>query len=388
MPRRGENIYKRKDNRWEGRYLKGYDALGKAQMGYVYAKTYRDVRTKLTYAKLNADRHPPKKKILFGDYCDEWLILQRNRVKESTYVKYANAIRIHVKPHLGQLLPYGITTVTLESFADQLISKDLSPKTVRDVLSIVRGILKHCRREIPCEFPEIEIIYPKESQRQLRVLSEEEQNRLIHYLLHSLDHTKFGVLLALFTGLRIGELCALQWKDISLQNQTLTVSSTMQRLQRPEDHCGQKTKITVGEAKSRASGRTIPLPQLALSLCLSMQPKQGDAYVLTGSCVRYMEPRTLQYRFKKYTEECGLTDVHFHTLRHTFATRCVEVGFEIKSLSEILGHSSAKITLDRYVHPSMDLKRENMNKLTFPSSGFSIQEPSISAVKKKDFSLI
>lgn len=89
----------------------------------------------------------------------------------------------------------------------------------------------------------------------------------------------------------------------------------------------------------------------------------ANKYVLTGDPVHYLEPRALQYRLSKYTEACNLQGVHFHVFRHTFATRCVEVGFEIKSLSEILGHSSAKVTLDRYVHSSMELKRANMDKL-------------------------
>ena len=93
-----------------------------------------------------------------------------------------------------------------------------------------------------------------------------------------------------------------------------------------------------------------------------MNPQSPTAFVLTGTS-DYMEPRTLQYRMEKYTAECGLEGVHFHTLRHTFATRCVEVGFEIKSLSEILGHANTTITLERYVHSSMELKRHNMNKL-------------------------
>jgi integrase len=123
-----------------------------------------------------------------------------------------------------------------------------------------------------------------------------------------------------------------------------------------------KTKIIIGTPKSETSQRTIPLTQQAAILCRRMQPQSKAAYALTGT-LNYMEPRTLQYRLERYTKDCGLEGIHFHTLRHTFATRCVEVGFELKSLSEILGHASTTITLDRYVHYSMDLKRDNMGKL-------------------------
>ena len=131
---------------------------------------------------------------------------------------------------------------------------------------------------------------------------------------------------------------------------------------------GSRTEVVVGEPKSETSRRVIPLTKEALELCEKMNPKCPSAFVLTGQSHRFMEPRTLQYRLAKYVAECGLNDLNFHALRHTFATRCVEVDFEIKSLSEILGHSSVQVTLDRYVHSSMELKRENMSKL--PAIGF------------------
>ena len=136
----------------------------------------------------------------------------------------------------------------------------------------------------------------------------------------------------------------------------------MQRLQNTNADAESKTRIIVGAPKSEMSQRTIPLTEQAAELCGRMNPQSKAAYILTGTD-KFMEPRTLQYRLEKYTRDCGLEGVHFHTLRHTFATRCVEVGFEIKSLSEILGHASTTITLDRYVHASIDLKRDNMNKL-------------------------
>ena len=171
-----------------------------------------------------------------------------------------------------------------------------------------------------------EIPYPRCARREMRVLSREEQERFAAYLMKDMGECKFGVLLTLSTGIRIGELCALRWGNILL------------------------------------SERTIPLTDFAAELCARMTPGCEDAYVLTGTR-EYMEPRALQYRMEKYTRACALEGVHFHTLRHTFATRAVEVGFEIKSLSEILGHASTKVTLDRYVHSSMQLKRDNMNKL-------------------------
>ena len=198
----------------------------------------------------------------------------------------------------------------------------------------------------------------------MRVLTKEEQTRLVKYLLDDMDECKFGVLLSLLTGMRIGEVCALQWENVCLQEQTVKVKSTMQRLKDFSESSTSKTKIVISEPKSDTSARVIPLTEYAVRLCKTHWCNSPGAFVLTGEANRYIEPRTLQYKLERYTADCDLDGVHFHTLRHTFATRCVEVDFEIKSLSEILGHSSPRITLERYVHSSMELKRDNMNKLT------------------------
>ena len=137
----------------------------------------------------------------------------------------------------------------------------------------------------------------------------------------------------------------------------------MQRLRDFDVNRTAKTKIVISGPKSNTSARIIPLSNFAIDLCKKFKPSSPTAYILSGSSAEFIEPRTLQYKMEKYTKDCGLADVHFHTLRHTFATRCVEVGFEIKSLSEILGHASPQITLERYVHSSLELKRNNMNKV-------------------------
>ena len=197
----------------------------------------------------------------------------------------------------------------------------------------------------------------------MRVLSKEEQIKFIQYLLTDTDECKFGTLLALLTGMRIGEICALKWENISLNDGIIKITSTMQRLSNFEENRNSKTKIIISDPKSDNSVRIIPLSNSSIEICKKFKASSPSAYVLSGSSSCFVEPRTLQYKMEKYTKDCSLENVHFHTLRHTFATRCVEVGFEIKSLSEILGHSTPQITLERYVHSSLELKRNNMNKL-------------------------
>ena len=299
----------------------------------------------------------------FAFYCDEWLRLRKTKIRESTYIKYDTILEKHIKPKLGGCYPLGITAGLVDDFSKELLDADkLSVKTVHDILVVLHGILKYTAAQFPGIFPAVEINYPKETRKEMRVLSRDEQKRLAVYLLDDTDFCKFGVLLMLFTGLRIGELCALRWSDVNIKEKVISVSATMQRLRSTDTDTAEKTKILIGAPKSDTSVRTIPLTDYAATLCRKFAVRNAAAYILTGT-ENYMEPRSLQYRIEKYTKECGLEGVHAHTLRHTFATRAVEVGFEIKSLSEVLGHANTTITLERYVHSSMELKRSNMDKL-------------------------
>lgn len=192
-------------------------------------------------------------------------------------------------------------------------------------------------------------------------MSKEVQNRLVKYLLKDTDYTKLGILLCLYTGIRIGELCALRLEDILIQEKTMRITKTMQRLQ-TLSNVDSKTKIVITTPKSISSQREIPLPDFLIKIIVGFNYNTKD-YILTGANNRYIEPRTLEYRFKSILKRCGLENYRFHQLRHRFATQCIELGFDVKCLSEILGHSSVNITLNRYVHSTMELKKNNMEKL-------------------------
>lgn len=365
MPRKGENIFKRKDGRWEARYIKGYDAQGKAKYGYCYGKSYGEAKNRAIECRTalangqSQSRTSAKKR--FGAYCEEWLDMKESTLKRASYVKYRAIVNNHIMPQFAGSPLSAMTPVAVDAFAAHLAKNALAPKTVKDILLVLNAVMKYAAAQEVGRFSAPKITYPKEARKEMRVLSLHEQARLTAYLLQDMDECKFGVLLALYTGLRIGELCALKWGAISMKERTIKITATMQRIQAAEES-GNKTTIYIGLPKSDRSERTIPLSAHTFDLCRRMYQQNPDAYVLTGTG-NYIEPRVLQYRFKKYATDCGLRDVHFHTLRHTFATRCIEVGFEIKSLSEILGHSSTKITLDRYAHSSIELKRANINKL-------------------------
>lgn len=367
MSKKGENIYKRKDGRWEARYIKSYTPDGKAKYGYCYGRTYHEAKDKVNTARAELISRTPTKETesrkRLAVFCDEWLILKRSKVKNSTYVKYHTVIENHIKSQLGGCCVTSLTSILIEQFAYDLMHENgLSAKTVKDILTVLHAVLLYAEKQSPY-LHRIDVVYPKLDKKEMRVLSREEQERFTKYLLTNTDNCKFGTLLTLLTGLRIGEVCALRWCDISLKDGLINIKSTMQRIKNFDTADNTKTKIVISDPKSFSSARVIPLSPFALELCKGFYGNQ-NAYILTGETDKFIEPRNLQYRMERYAEECGLSGVHFHTLRHSFATRCVEVGFEIKSLSEVLGHASPQITLERYVHSSIELKKENMRKLT------------------------
>ena len=255
---KGENIFKRKDGRWEARYIKGYELSGKIKYGFCYGKTYREAKEKVAKYKLALASGKPilstGRKHRFSFYCDEWLNQKKQKVRESTYIKYETVLEKHIKPKIGSCFPLGITAELVDAFSSELLYTDkLAVKSVHDILVILRSILKYTSSHFPNQFPAIEINYPKENKKEMRVLTLSEQKRFIEYLLEDIDPCKFGVLLALFTGIRIGELCALQWKDVSIHEQSIHIDATMQRIHDIQNSGESKTKIIIGEPKSGTS---------------------------------------------------------------------------------------------------------------------------------------
>lgn len=369
MSRKGENIYKRKDGRWEGRFIKKYDSTGKAKYGYVYAKSYKEVKSKLEVAKINSSQFHDTNDATYCGLLDKWLDFKRREIKYSSYIRYKNTIENHIKPELGTIKVKSISASIIQEYLkakseNGRIDKTggLSNKSLSDILVIIKETLKFGN----VYDTSINKLRASTSQKHksTRVLNEEEQTSLTVTLLNDTDIYKMGVLICLYTGIRIGELCALKWSDISLENKVISINKTLQRL--PDTNPGANTKTTlfITEPKSDSGNRIIPIPEFLYTIILPFK-KQDDMNVISTEQKPLIEPRTMQNYFKKYLAESNILDANFHSLRHTFATRCIEVGFDIKTLSEILGHSSVKITLDRYVHSSLNLKKINMQKLKF-----------------------
>lgn len=372
MPRKGENIYKRKDGRWEGRYIKSRTGTGKIAYGYVYAKTYRETKAKLQ-EKTSLNKSQPAvsaatSQDLFSSIASDWFESIESQTKESTRNKYLNMLNSYILPLYGDRTLDSITYDFIDSHCNFLLvsggknGNGLSAKTVTDVLSLIRNVLKYAIRKgmyVPCDGSAIQV---KRTAMPMRVLSKTEQEQLCKYILAEPEPCNIGILVCLFTGLRVGEICALRWEDVSFLDQTIHVHHTLQRVQNKLGK-GSKTKIVVTTPKSACSIRTIPIPD-ELSKVLAAYKKSSSGYLLTNDVSRFVEPRTMQNRFKKVLKLNGIESANFHAIRHTFATRCIEVGFDVKSLSEILGHATVNITMNRYVHPTLELKKENMKKLS------------------------
>ena len=369
MPKKGENIYKRKDGRWEGRYIKSRTVSGKIIYGYVYARSYRETKEKLkTKSILCSSQVTNKNDLAFSCLASEWFESIKLHTKISTQNKYYNMLTNYILPEYGNQPFNAITYDFIETHCKFLLESGgrkgngLSPKTVNDVLAIIRNISKFAIRKgiyVACDAASVQI---RQNIKPMRILSNAEQSQLCEHILKNPEACSIGILVCLFTGLRIGEICALRWEDISFSEQSIYIHHTLQRIQ---IHQGNKAKIEVvmTTPKSPCSIRKIPLPD-EIAKILILNQKSSSGYVLTNDDYKFIEPRTMQNKFKKILKAAGIENANFHALRHTFATRCVELGFDVKTLSEILGHATVNITMNRYVHPTYEMKKKNMQKLS------------------------
>lgn len=369
MPRRGENIFKRKDGRWEARIAIHFEN-GRRAYRSLYGKTYAEAKArKEEYYSIQSKLLSPgaKKLTAFSVLAEQWLNSIRGTVKESSYTKYHQHVHSYLLPTFGSLSISKIDLNLVNQFKDKMMTRcgklgnGLSEKTVIDALSILRMILTHAAGEGYPAMNTALIRNPRRRKGEKHVIPQDALNRLEDILLHSNENISLGILLALHTGIRNGELCGLQWNDFNFSNGTVCIRRTVERIANLDPFHPQKTKIIISEPKTETSKREIPLSS---TLCRYLEARKGkpDAYLLTGTC-KPSEPHTLYVRYKRFLKRNGFESYTFHALRHTFATRGIESGFDAKSLSEILGHSDVATTMRCYIHPSVEQKRKQMENL-------------------------
>lgn len=358
MARKGENIYKRKDGRWEGRYFLHQNA-GKAKYRSVYARTYQEVKEKLLKLKSEAESFVSSGSLTVKELFKEWFASVALRVKPSTLANYRMKYEKHILPEFGEVQYEKLSAQMVHSFIAKKIELHLSQKYVSDIVIVFKSMAKYAAKEHGFRNPLVNVTLPKVQKKELKLLSETEQKMLRHQLAKEVNHTKLGIMLSYYAGLRIGEVCALQWKDIDFTVNTLSVNKTVQRV--ADKHGTAATCLMIGTPKSAGSVRTIPIPVFLLKL-LEHFRADANAYVLSGTA-KIVEPRTMQYRFQSLLKKVNLPSINYHSLRHMFATNCIQLGFDIKTLSELLGHASVETTLNRYVHSSMNRKQACMSLL-------------------------
>lgn len=362
MARRGENIRRRKDGRWEGRYHTQEPQTGKSVSRSIYGKTYGEVREKLTIAKQSVEALAKEKSMgsgmRFSTAAEEWLSIVIMEKKHATYMKYRTVYEKHLQKKIGELPFSELDGERLAWVFQNADGEPLSASLQKSISCVLNQILSHAAARYEIRSPQYSFPKNKTAAKPIEVLNSSEQARLLRYLYKGMDVYKLGIVVCISTGMRLGEICALKWKDIDLEGKMLHVNTTVQRIAVEGRHG--RTTLLEGTPKSIFSKRDIPLSD-ELTKLLSLYKSDIGEYVLNKT--KPMEPRTYQNKFKKYLETARVRQKNFHTLRHTFATNCVSSGVDIKSLSEILGHSDVKITLNRYVHPTLETKRQHMNSL-------------------------
>lgn len=294
-----------------------------------------------------------KIKYKYKDYIYLWLKEKKISIKESTYFNYLYIVEKYIIPQLGKYNVKKLNYDVIQEYIYYLYNeKKLSTKTIKDIVMVIKLSLRKYNKNFNFKFN-----YPKLNNKNMNILTKEEQNILVKYINDNPSYKNIGILLSLFLGMRIGEICALKWSDINIKEEIISINNTIQRVY---DKLENKSKIIISSPKTINSKRQIPISKGILKLI--KDKKDTDLYFLTSSNT-FIEPRSYRNYFDKILKNLNINHYKFHTLRHTFASNLIEFGFDYKLVSELLGHSNINTTLNNYVHPKASLKKECINKL-------------------------
>ena len=353
------NITLRKDGRYMVKFCVGYDDNGKTQYQYVYGRTYDEAESKVMIGQQVASHFLSSRYITVSKVYAEWLNAVVNRVKESTLANYKAKFEKHILPVFGDVPCADLSAGRVNEFINKKLADGLSASYIRDIITVFKAMLSYAQEEYGFKLSLKNVTLPKIEKKQIARISDTEQKRLIDYLKANMSLTTLGILLSLCMGLRIGELCGLKWEDVDFQHKILHIRRTVQRITSANGN--RKTKIVISAPKSVTSCRDIAIPDFLMEY-FKMYRDEADFYILSGTD-KPVEPRTMQYRYKKILQNAEIGNHNYHKLRHTFATNCAEHGFDVKTLAMILGHSTVNITLNRYIHPDFMHERRLMNSI-------------------------
>lgn len=366
MAKRGLNIYKRKDGRWEGRIsLRNNVYADKRKYQSVYGHSYREVKEKMSLLVREKDFGKRRCPLTVKQVVELWLNEKRYSWKESTYASYRQIAEHHLYGDFGQMNAASLSSTIMGQYIHSIKKTDgskIADSYANSIGSVILQAFAYATKEHQLKLPLLVYNRKKKTSEKYSLPSDKEMQCLTNYLYaHTDDSTCLGILLACYTGIRIGEVCALRWKDIDEKEEVLRIRENMQRIKSFNEE-GRKTEVKMQAPKTINSVRTIPIPAPLMQI-LKKKRDEDECYLIRGKRKPWAETRTLQYRFARILESCEIEHFHFHMLRHYFATRCIRQGFDVKSLSEILGHANIQVTLNLYVHSTMQQKRILMNRL-------------------------
>ena len=292
---------------------------------------------------------------------DLWKEEKRQFVKKSTFAAYSLIVETHLQPAFGNLT--AVTEKDVQDFVLQKLNGGLSQKTIKDMLIVLRMILKFGAKKNYCVYAPIDVIFPTDRERQeLEVLSIANQKKIMRFVEENFTFRNLGIFICLSTGIRIGEICALTWDDIDTDNGVIHIRKTIQRIYVKENGI-KKTELLIDTPKTATSMRDIPMIKDLYEILKPLKKVvNNDYFVLTNEATP-TEPRTYRNYYKKLLDKLGIQPIKFHGLRHSFATRCIESKCDYKTVSVILGHSNISTTLNLYVHPNYEQKKKCIDKM-------------------------
>ena len=301
--------------------------------------------------------------ITFQEVAVLWKEDKRRWVKTSTYATYINHLNNHLLPYFGAMTPEGISEEAVQEYVDRMLGR-LSVGTIRDSLMILRMILRFACKQCGWQGIEFHVHFPPEDGARdcIPVISPSDQKKLLTYLEGNFSFRNFGIILCLNTGMRIGEVCALKWKDLDVEGGVVHVTKTLQRIWL-SDGTEHSYYLSMGSPKTATSNRDIPLSRELMKLVRPLRKVVSSDFYVVSNAAKPLEPRYYRDYFRKILDRTGIPRVRFHALRHSFATRCIESKCDYKTVSVILGHSSISTTMDLYVHPGFAEKKNCIEKM-------------------------
>lgn len=295
------------------------------------------------------------------DISEDWKSTKKEYIKLSTYAAYVLLINNHIIPHFGNLTK--IEENDVQSFVLQSLNKGLKEKTIKDIIIVLKMIIKFGIKNKYLEYQQIDVVFPaNHEEHKMEVLSRQDEKKIIDYLEQNFTFKNLGIIICLSTGIRIGEICALKWEDIDIENGFIKVSKTLQRIYLVDEEI-KTTKLIVDKPKTKNSFREIPLSSDLIRIVKPIMKVVNKNYYILTNEEKPTEPRTYRNYYKNLMKKLNIPLIKFHGLRHSFATRCIESNCDYKTISVLLGHSNITTTLNLYVHPNFEQKKKVINKM-------------------------